>query len=193
MESMLNFGKGTAFRLSELLRVNCEAELRVTYYLTGGIQNLLRQKPCEGAKTDSRAEFGKETIVGAHRRPKWVPHYGAQADSGACSGYSGSAQALLRLVQACSPSAQVKAAVAQVRRLKRNQRKGKLILSLWEFDGSKQKRKKLTMMDQKFVLLIQLDCKGSKWISRYRCCSVFGAAKQRDRQCSSIWGKRTVG
>jgi hypothetical protein len=34
---------------------------------------------------------------------------------------------------ACSPSAQVKAAVAHVRRLKRNQRKGKLILSLRAF------------------------------------------------------------
>jgi hypothetical protein len=32
---------------------------------------------------------------------------------------------------ACSPSAQVKAAVAHVRKLKRNQRKGKSILSLW--------------------------------------------------------------
>jgi len=38
-------------------------------------------------------KFGKETVAGAHRRPKWVPHYGAQADSG-------SAQALLRLAQA---------------------------------------------------------------------------------------------
>jgi hypothetical protein len=34
---------------------------------------------------------------------------------------------------AYSHSAQVKAAVAHVRRLKRNQRKGKSILSLWEF------------------------------------------------------------
>jgi hypothetical protein len=42
---------------------------------------------------------------------------------------SDSAQALLRL---CSGSAQVKAAVAHVCRLKRNQRKGKLILSLRE-------------------------------------------------------------
>jgi DUF971 family protein len=44
-----------------------------------------------------------------------------------CSGCSGFAQALLRL---CSPSAQVKAAFAHVRRLKRNQQQGKLILSL---------------------------------------------------------------
>jgi hypothetical protein len=36
--------------------VNCEAELRVTGYMTGGIQ---------GAKLDSRAKFGKETVAGA--------------------------------------------------------------------------------------------------------------------------------
>jgi hypothetical protein len=71
--------------------------------LKGRIQNLLRQKPCEGAKTDSRAKFGKETVAGAHRRPKWVPHYGAQADSGRAQDTQGSAQALLRL---CSGSAQ---------------------------------------------------------------------------------------
>ena len=95
---------------------------------------LLRQESCKGAETDSRAKFDKEIIAEVDRRPKWVPHYGAQADSGP---RSGSAQALLKLAQACSgsaqacsPSAQVKAAVAHVRRLKRNQRKGKLILSL---------------------------------------------------------------
>jgi hypothetical protein len=73
-------------------------------YLTGGIQNLLQQKPCEGAKTYSRAKFDKETVAGAHRRPKWVPHYGAQADSGLAQDTqdllrlcSGSAQARLRL------------------------------------------------------------------------------------------------
>jgi hypothetical protein len=158
MEAIL---KGTAFCLSGLLRVNCEAKLRVTCYLIGGIQNLLRQKPCKGAKTDSRAKFGKETVAGAYRRPKWVPHYGTQADSGHTQDTQGSAQALLRLAQALlglaqallrlcsgllrlaracspsaqvySPSAQVKAAVAHVRRLKRNQQKGKLILSLWVF------------------------------------------------------------
>jgi hypothetical protein len=90
MEAIL---KGTAFRLSGLLRVHCKAELRVTCYLIGGIQNLLRQKPCKGAKPDSRAKFGKETVAGAHRRPKWVPHYGAQADSGRAQ----DTQALLRL------------------------------------------------------------------------------------------------
>jgi hypothetical protein len=118
-------------------RVNCKAELRVTCYLIGGIQNLLRQKPCEGAKTDSRAKFSKETVAGAHRRPKWVPHYSAQANSGRaqntqvllrlCSGLlrlaqacSGSAPVYSPPAQVCSPSAQVKAAVAHVRGLKRN-------------------------------------------------------------------------
>jgi hypothetical protein len=40
---------------------------------------------------------------------------------------------LLRIAQACSSSAQVKVVVAHVYRLKRNQRKGKLILSLGVF------------------------------------------------------------
>jgi hypothetical protein len=68
---------------------------------------LLRQEPCKGAETDSRAKFGKEIIAEVDRRPKWVPHYGAQADSGSAQALlrlcSGSAQALLRL---CSGSAQ---------------------------------------------------------------------------------------
>lgn len=52
-----------------------------------------------------------------------------------CSGCSDSAQALLKL--SCSPSARIKAAAAHVRRLKWNQRKKKLILSLWvlEIEG----------------------------------------------------------
>jgi hypothetical protein len=54
-------------------------------------------------------------------RPKWVPHYGVQA----ASGHAQDTQALLRLCSGMLTSAQVKAAVAQVRRLKRNQRKGK--------------------------------------------------------------------
>jgi hypothetical protein len=45
---------------------------------------------------NSQAKFGKETVAGAHRRLKWVPHYGAQADSGRAQ----DAQALLRLAQA---------------------------------------------------------------------------------------------
>jgi hypothetical protein len=71
-----------------------------------------------------------QPVAGAHRRPKWVPHYGAQTDSGRTR----DVQALLRLCsgsdQVRSPSAQVKAAAAHAQRLQRNQRKGKLILSL---------------------------------------------------------------
>jgi hypothetical protein len=84
------------------------------------VQNQLWQKPCEEAETDSPANFGKETVAGARRRSKWAPHYSAQANLGRAQ----DAQALPRLcpgsAQACSPSAQVKAAAAQVRRLKRN-------------------------------------------------------------------------
>jgi len=47
---------------------------------------------------DSQAKFDKETVVGAHRRPKWVLYYGAQADSGRAQ----DAQSLLRLAQARS-------------------------------------------------------------------------------------------
>ena len=95
----------------------------------------LKSAPAKGAETDSRAKFGKETVAGAHRMPKWAPHNGAQADSGRaqddqallrlCSGFaqvcSGSDQVRSPLAQVCSPSAQVKAAAAQVQRLKRNQ------------------------------------------------------------------------
>jgi hypothetical protein len=49
--------------------------------LVNGRYQILR-----GSKNGSRAKLGKETVAGAHRRPKWVPHYGAQ-----------DAQALLRL------------------------------------------------------------------------------------------------
>ena len=92
---------------------------------------LLQQEPCNGAETDSWVKFGKETIAGAHRRPKWVPRYGAQADSGSAQACSGSARAWLTLGSGILRHAQVKAAVAHIRRLKRNQRKGKLILSIW--------------------------------------------------------------
>ncbi len=82
--------------------------------------------------------------------------------SGSAQACSGSAQALLRLAQAllrlcsgllrlrsgsapaCSPSAQVKAAVAHVRRLKRNQRKGKLILSLGVFKARNDSKRALS-------------------------------------------------
>jgi hypothetical protein len=100
--------------------VNCEAELRVTGYMTGGIQ---------GAKLDSRAKFGKETVAGATGSQNGFHIMVRRLTQGVVR--------MLRLCSgsapACSPSAQVKAAVAHVRRLKRNQRKGKLILSLWVF------------------------------------------------------------
>jgi hypothetical protein len=36
----------------------------------------------KGVETDSQAKFNKETIARAHRRPKWVLYYSAQADLG---------------------------------------------------------------------------------------------------------------
>jgi len=93
--------------LREFRILTCETE----FITQKGFQNLLGQEPCNGAERDSRVKFGKEAVTGAHRRPKWVPHYSVQADSGRAQN-----------TQACSPSAQVKAAVAHVRRLKRNQR-----------------------------------------------------------------------
>ena len=78
------------------------------------------------------------TVAGharAHRRPKWVPHYGVQVDSGRAQAIlrallklcSGSAQVFSPSIQACSPSTQayspstqVKAAAAQAQRLKQN-------------------------------------------------------------------------
>ena len=64
--------------------------------------NLLRQKLCEGAKTDSRAKFDKETVAEAH-------NYGAQDPQALlrlCSGLLRLAQALLRLAQALLSLAQ---------------------------------------------------------------------------------------
>jgi len=72
------------------------------------------------AETDSWAKFGKESIAGAHRRPKWVPHYSAQADSGRAQDAQATAQdgsGWLRLCsgsgQACSGSAQASSGSAQ--------------------------------------------------------------------------------
>jgi hypothetical protein len=62
--------KGIMFCLLGLLWVNCEAELRVTCYLIKGVQNLLLQKLYKGAKTDSRAKFGKEIVARVYRRPQ---------------------------------------------------------------------------------------------------------------------------
>jgi hypothetical protein len=93
---------------------------------------------CKGAETDSQAKFGKK-IVAEHEEAK-MGHYGAQADSGLlrmlrlCSG-------MLKLSSGCSPSAQVNAAVAHVRRLKRKPAKGKInleaigILEIFRFSG----------------------------------------------------------
>jgi hypothetical protein len=106
--------------------VNCEAELIVMFDKRDPKS---AASPCKGAETDSWAKLGKETVAGAHRRPKWAPHYGARLAQGVCSGCSGHGSGRLRLcsgsAQVCSPSAQVKAAVPHVRRLKRNQRKRK--------------------------------------------------------------------
>jgi hypothetical protein len=105
--------------------------------LTRGFQNWLRKQPCKGAETDPRAKFGKETVTGPHRRPKWVTHFTVRRPNQGvlrmlrlCSGCSGSSQALIRYAH---PHLRLKAAVAHVRRLKRNQGKGKLILSIWGF------------------------------------------------------------
>jgi len=79
--------------------------------LTRGTQNPISQEPCKEAETDSRAKFSKESVPGYTGRPKWVPYYSAQANSGVLR--------MLRLCSgpapACSLSAQVKAAVAHVR------------------------------------------------------------------------------
>jgi hypothetical protein len=48
-----------------------------------------KSAPAQRAETDSRAKFGKDTIAGAYRNPKWVSYYSMQADLGR-------AQALLR-------------------------------------------------------------------------------------------------
>jgi hypothetical protein len=57
-----------------------------------GIQNCSSRNPIREQKR-ILGQSSTETITGAHRRPKWVPHYGAQADSGRAQ----DAQALLRL------------------------------------------------------------------------------------------------
>jgi hypothetical protein len=74
----------------------------------------------KGVETDSWANFGKETIARAYRRPKWVPIMLRRLThsvlriimlySGSAQVYLGSAQVCSRLAQACSTPAQVKAA-----------------------------------------------------------------------------------
>jgi hypothetical protein len=98
----------------------------------------MEQKPIPGAK------FSMETVAehaggqnGSHimvRRPDSDMLRLCSGSAQGCSGVlrlcSGSAQACSPSAQVCSPSAQVKAEVAHVRRLKREQRKGNLMLSL---------------------------------------------------------------
>jgi hypothetical protein len=127
IEVMLNFRKGTLFRLSGLLRVNCKAKLRVTCYLVRRIQNL-RAKIIVLRLRSGSAQALLRLCSGS--TPAYLPS--AQA----CSGLLRLAQACSGSAPACSPTAQVKAAVAHVRRLKRNQRKGKLIQSVWGFETS---------------------------------------------------------
>jgi hypothetical protein len=114
------------------------------YQLLYDIERDPKLNPLRGQKRIP-GQSGKETVAGAHKRPKLVPHYNAQdtqallrlwSSSGqACSGSdqvrSPSAQVCSPSAYVCSPSAQIKAAPAHVRRLKRNQRRGNLILSLW--------------------------------------------------------------
>ena len=51
---------------------------------------MLQQEPIR-SRNGFPGKIGKEAIAEAYRRPKWVPHYGAQADSGRAQ----NAQALL--------------------------------------------------------------------------------------------------
>jgi hypothetical protein len=67
----------------------------------------------KGVETDSWANFGKETMARAHRRPKWVPIMVRRLTHSVLRIirlYSGSAQVYLGSAQVCSPPAQVKAA-----------------------------------------------------------------------------------
>jgi hypothetical protein len=120
--------------------------------VTREIQKSAPAETCKGVETDSRVNFDKEIVAGAHRRPKWVPYYSAQADSGRAQ----DTQALLRHTH----PQQVKSAVAHVRRLKRNQRKGKLILSLWVFLPALPQHL-IYYVDAKLYSIIKLDVRPS--------------------------------
>ena len=76
-----------------------------------------------GEQIGCLGKLGEEYIAVEHRKPKWDPV---------------KTQALLKhthpLLQACSGSAQVKAAAAHVQRLKRNQRRKKSSMTIVEFD-----------------------------------------------------------
>jgi hypothetical protein len=58
--------------------------------------------------------FSKEIVAGICRRPKWVPDYDTQADSGSAYIFEGSTQVYAPSAQVCSRSTQVGAVVAYV-------------------------------------------------------------------------------
>jgi len=67
------------------------------------LQEVPKSAPAEtlrGSKNGFRAKFGKETVAGAHRRPRWCSTLWCAGWFRACSGCSGSTQDLLRLAQA---------------------------------------------------------------------------------------------
>jgi hypothetical protein len=90
----------------------------------------------------------------------------------ACSGCLGSAQAYSPSAQVGSPSAQVKAAVTYVCRLKRNQQKGKLILSLsvsrpkgWSIPlGKPQQNQNTRLIGTEFVVGLDSTRASGGWI-----------------------------
>jgi hypothetical protein len=82
------------------------------------------------AETDSGAKLGKENVAGAQEAKMGSHIMVRRLTQGVLRLCSGSAPACSPSTQVYSPSTQVKAAVAHVRRLKQNQRKRKLILSL---------------------------------------------------------------
>ena len=106
--------------LNKFYSINFDGILLVIYSLTRGVQNLLWQNPYERAETGSQAKFSRETIAKAHRWPNGFHIIVRRLTQG-----------VLMMLRPCSGSAKVEAAVAHVHRLKWNQRKGKLILSLW--------------------------------------------------------------
>jgi hypothetical protein len=92
------------------------------------------------ATVQPQAPVGSATRLLRHRRRSRLHRLptseASQPYKGAVSlGRAQDAQALLTPSQVCSRSAQIKAAAAYVQRLKRNQRKEKLILSLWGVDS----------------------------------------------------------
>jgi hypothetical protein len=54
----------------EVKIAHCILTYEAEFTTQRGIQNLLRQEPYKGTERDSRVKFGKETVAGAHRKPK---------------------------------------------------------------------------------------------------------------------------